>query len=460
MVVRLVQCAPGDEAHVDATRIGLQDELPAGCCAIELVEHPAEAIDAARHLTEQVLDVHEVEVDRCNRSVGIGRGDHGRVLRDRPLDQPAVEPHQVAHVEHVLEGRPARDVRAVAQPPAVARADEDGDVVGNVAERLGHRRQRHRPTVETALHAVIDHDVPSTSGRSSVVPGQRICRAPLESLRSYSRVLDRRANGATHSCESTTSPSYSRTLLAMRDVGPVGDRPNVRVPKTAELVADHIRRQVVTHRLHDGDALPTETSLMEQFGISRPTLREAFRILESEGLITVRRGARGGARIQEPSADVAAVYAGLVLQHRNTTVADVLTARTVVEAPAARLLAERPDRRPIVERLQHERDATPPDPDRFDRFNQVVIELTENQTLILISSIIAGITRAAALRYSTDDEHVDRLVQRAMNGRQRLIDLIGAGDGDGAEDLWRLYLTEAGEVLAAGTGGTVVDLFS
>lgn len=116
---------------------------------------------------------------------------------------------------------------------------------------------------------------------------------------------------------------------------------SVRVPKTAELVAMHIRRQIVTGQLREGDALPPETALIVEFGISRPTLREAFRILESEGLITVRRGARGGARVQEPSSDVAAGYAGLVLQHRNTTVADVLQARVVVEPPTARMLAER-----------------------------------------------------------------------------------------------------------------------
>src|SRR4051794_8165047 len=68
---------------------------------------------------------------------------------------------------------------------------------------------------------------------------------------------------------------------------------NVRVPKTAELVARRIRRQIVTGELKEGDALPPESQLMADFTISRPTLREAFRILESEALITVRRGARG-----------------------------------------------------------------------------------------------------------------------------------------------------------------------
>lgn len=239
----------------------------------------------------------------------------------------------------------------------------------------------------------------------------------------------------------------------------VGDRKSVRVPKTAELVAGHIRRQIVTRTLHDGDALPNEASLMDEFGISRPTLREGFRILESEGLITVRRGARGGARVQEPSPDVAAMYAGLVLQHRDTTVADVLAARVFLEAPAARLLAEKRSRVKIVERLQRNLDGTTADPDRFDEFNLLVVELTGNQTLSLIASILEGIARAAALRYSADPATAERMHKRATRARQRLIDLVAAGDGNAAEDLWYRYLNEAADVLAAGTGESIVDLF-
>ena len=85
----------------------------------------------------------------------------------------------------------------------------------------------------------------------------------------------------------------------------------VKVPKTAELVAAQLRNQIVRGELREGDALPPEAALMAQFGVSRPTLREAFRVLESEALISVRRGARGGAHVHTPDGDVAARYAGL-----------------------------------------------------------------------------------------------------------------------------------------------------
>jgi DNA-binding FadR family transcriptional regulator len=242
------------------------------------------------------------------------------------------------------------------------------------------------------------------------------------------------------------------------------ERFNVRVPKTAELISGHIRRQIVSGQLHEGDALPPESSLMQEYSISRPTLREAFRILESEGLITVRRGARGGARVQEPSSDVVARYAGLVLQHRGATVADVLDARVIVEAPAASILASRRDRVSIAKRLQEKLDSLDvDDPGRFYEFNALVVELTGNQTLMLLTAMLEHITTAAAfsfVRTRTDPGEQARLARQAARTRQRLIGLIRTGDADDAEDLWRTHLVAAGRVLAEHVGATVLDVFS
>jgi GntR family transcriptional regulator, transcriptional repressor for pyruvate dehydrogenase complex len=238
----------------------------------------------------------------------------------------------------------------------------------------------------------------------------------------------------------------------------------VRVPKTAELVAGHIRRQIVRGELQEDDALPSENALMEQFNISRPTLREAIRILESEGLIRVRRGARGGARVQVPSGDVAAHYAGLVLQHRGATLADVLEARVIVEVPAARMLASRRDRAKIADELQRCLDheaadihaaATP------KIFNSLVVSLTENQTLILITGMLEYISERAGESYIQTGHRPqdERLARQGNRARAKLIELIRAGDADGAEDLWQRHLSQAGKALMETNGKAVVDLF-
>src|SRR3954467_12514650 len=99
--------------------------------------------------------------------------------------------------------------------------------------------------------------------------------------------------------------------------------PAVRVPKAAELVAAAVRRQIVRGALSVGDLLPGESSLMEMYDVSRPTLREALRILGSERLISIKRGARGGAHVQSPEIAVVGRYAALLLQARDTTIVDV-----------------------------------------------------------------------------------------------------------------------------------------
>jgi GntR family transcriptional regulator, transcriptional repressor for pyruvate dehydrogenase complex len=68
----------------------------------------------------------------------------------------------------------------------------------------------------------------------------------------------------------------------------------IRPVRTFETAIDEIVRGIERARLGTGDALPNETQLAEQLGISKPTLRQALRVLERSGLISVRRGKVGG----------------------------------------------------------------------------------------------------------------------------------------------------------------------
>jgi GntR family transcriptional repressor for pyruvate dehydrogenase complex len=67
-----------------------------------------------------------------------------------------------------------------------------------------------------------------------------------------------------------------------------------------EVIANTIQKQIITRGLKPGDTLPSESELMEQFGAGKHSVREALRVLETQGLITVQQGSRKGPIITRP----------------------------------------------------------------------------------------------------------------------------------------------------------------
>jgi len=243
---------------------------------------------------------------------------------------------------------------------------------------------------------------------------------------------------------------------------------HVRVPKMAELVAAQLRRKIISGQLAEGDSLPGEAVLMDEFAVSRPTLREAFRVLESESLISIRRGARGGARVHTPEGSVAARYAGLVLEHRGTTLKDVYDARTRIETPCAGLLAHRRDEndlarlRTAVLRAQ----TLVGEPSAFIRehmrFHALVVELAGNQTLAVLNGMVRHIIDQANWSHVDLDagspENI-RANKRGLRAHERLVELVAARDAAGAEGLWMRHLQEAEDYLLQNREmTTVLDL--
>jgi GntR family transcriptional regulator, transcriptional repressor for pyruvate dehydrogenase complex len=250
----------------------------------------------------------------------------------------------------------------------------------------------------------------------------------------------------------------------------------VRAPKTGELIASHLRRQIVRGELRLGEALPAESQLMEQYGVSRPTLREAFRILEAETLITVRRGSHGGARVSAPDVAVAARYVGQLLQMRGATINDVYEARMVSEPPCARLLAlhhtdeDIAKLTDVVEQLKAEVAARMPFvPDPFTwsrliyRFHQLILEGCGNKTMAIQGAVLQDIV-ATHLRTKIaqrDDTHTAEHFERVIRSYTKLIKLVIAGNAAAAERHWRSHMEGSAEYLLKDDlkNKPVVDLF-
>src|ERR1700709_1109891 len=113
---------------------------------------------------------------------------------------------------------------------------------------------------------------------------------------------------------------------------------------TAGIVAGDLRRQIIDGELFDGDLLPRQEVLVDQFRVSLVSLREALRILETEGLVSVRRGNRGGAVVHDPAKSSAAYMLGLVLQSDSVPLTDLGLALQELEPSCAALAAQREDR--------------------------------------------------------------------------------------------------------------------
>jgi GntR family transcriptional regulator, transcriptional repressor for pyruvate dehydrogenase complex len=232
-------------------------------------------------------------------------------------------------------------------------------------------------------------------------------------------------------------------------------------------IADELRALIVSGELGEGDSLGREPDLIERFGVSRPSLREALRILETEGLITVVRGVGGGVVVHEPDERITARTAALVLQARNVALADVFEARGLIEPLAAKAIAGKRGRRGAVDELRKlvaEEQEAIEDPVRFGvanaAFHERLVSLAGNQTLSILAEMLTEIVVRAVTAVSEGGDASGSLTtrRRGIRSQERLLELIEAGDGAAAEDHWRSHMQVVGKVMLGQEASTVVDL--
>lgn len=244
-----------------------------------------------------------------------------------------------------------------------------------------------------------------------------------------------------------------------------GARP-VRTPKASEIIAEIIRRDIVTGVLREGDKLPAESVLIESFGVSKPTIREAVRILESEAMLEVRRGAHG-ALVRLPDESAAGRTVGTLLQLRGTTLADVWQARLIFEPPLAARLAEHRTEDDLSElRLalaEHGHNLA--DPAGFASvvvdFHQLVISLAGNKTFTVMAQLLDEVIRRHVAAVAADFESADHdhLRRHELAVHEEFVDLIARRKADKAEIFWHEHLKNSKAASGQGGSRSVLDVY-
>jgi GntR family transcriptional repressor for pyruvate dehydrogenase complex len=202
--------------------------------------------------------------------------------------------------------------------------------------------------------------------------------------------------------------------------------------------------------------LPKQDRLIQEFNVGLVTVREALRILEVEGLITVKRGNLGGSMVHRPETRRIAYMLALSLQSRAVDLADLLVTLRLLEPLSAGACAQRPDRATaVVPRLRaivdEQREALD-DADRFIalavRFHVDMATVCGIATMGLVLGALEFIWSAQvdklARRTARHGAFGDREVRlRALAEHERIVAAIEAGDTAGAELIAREHFSEA-----------------
>lgn len=253
---------------------------------------------------------------------------------------------------------------------------------------------------------------------------------------------------------------------------PRRSRPRIRQPRVAEMLADVLRERILSGELEDGAMLPKQDDLLAEYRTSKASAREAFRILETEGLISVQRGNVGGAVVHRPKPETAAYMLGLVLQSRKVSLTDVGAALQYLEPLCAALCAGRDDRETeVVPRLvtAHLRLSRAIDADdtveasaASRAFHEEIVRCSGNETMIILAGVLESLWSAHENSWSVEASRAGRfpeplLRKRALQEHQQLIDAITDGDIDRAARTARRHLATSQQypMSEEGRGATI-----
>lgn len=233
--------------------------------------------------------------------------------------------------------------------------------------------------------------------------------------------------------------------------------PRRNAQKVSHLLAADLRHQILNGQLAADQQLPPEAEFTARLRVSRDTLREALRILESQQLVEVRRGRGGGAVVRRPGLEAVGRYVALLLQLRRTTLAHLEEARSVIEPPAAEQVVIRAgyDDLDALAVLHDAERAAEADPLSFvsamTAFDQAVTELSGNRTLAVIAGVFRDIYAGQVYSVIGTDDAVsaERIAQQVIVSHSAFLDAARRRDTSLARKTWSDYLFTTSPLLVS-----------
>jgi GntR family transcriptional repressor for pyruvate dehydrogenase complex len=210
----------------------------------------------------------------------------------------------------------------------------------------------------------------------------------------------------------------------------------------ADKVAGALTESIISGRLEPGDKLPSERELCEQFGVSRPVVREAVRSLIAKGLLA--DNPRRGHVVSSLGREAVTESLTLYLRGRRLDYGKLMEVRALVEVENAALAAERASPEQVdalVAAAQRLRPGLAAEEAALAdvEFHRAIATATGNEFFELLLDSIREVLITVQLPTLADP----KIVRRARRGHDRIVAEIAAANPAGARDAMRLHLAEA-----------------
>jgi len=204
------------------------------------------------------------------------------------------------------------------------------------------------------------------------------------------------------------------------------------VSSAVRVAAQRIRRDLL--KLSDGDLIGSEDDMVERYGVSRPTLRQAATILAHEQLLFIRRGVGGGYFARVPETHGVAQTAAVYLLAHSTTMREIIEAVAPIKAELAILACRCQDPDVRRELLEYSRSDLPTGEDlyrsflRSERaFSRILGRMSNNKVLNLFLTILNDFCAQIPPEKDVYRHHPER-VEAYSEARSRLVRSILDGD--------------------------------
>lgn len=208
-------------------------------------------------------------------------------------------------------------------------------------------------------------------------------------------------------------------------------------PSAAEAIAESLRRQIIDE-LGDGDHIGSAEDLVNRFRVSSPTVRQAMRVLEAEGLVRVRPGNNGGFFASTPSIRVVSRSASALLRRQGAELADLVAAAQLLGPEVAMLAAANPDEAARQSLLAYVEEAWPDDGDvtletavaAAVKVSRFLGELSGSPSLALVLAVLSDlvIDLVSPVTAATPPEVLQEYAYKIREGHRRLARAISKGD--------------------------------